>query len=407
MTEKSQRPIAELNILPKYTLIRLFIDRLQKSVLPRMLQNQYSFPGKGSQLAAVDLMETVSYHLALKKAVIIVCYDMSNAFCTNPSKFVLKVAERFGVCGKMLSLLNEFLQQTKSIVKMKDSNGYYQSKIFDTKRGCQQGQIGSDFVFTMLNDGIRPITISDETIHRIKYVDDFVDIIAHKSPEICFQSLTKNMEHIKRQATSVGLKLNEEKTQILPANISNPDLDNSFNFITKLNYLGFKAEIDIVTANAHSKKYGIFANTYANKLIAELNAAVIIATTTKKTCYSILKRIDIATKLVYSRLGYIGLAYTYTRTKKWNSIEVAIKKVIKYTGLDLRTHDSILYQISTRLSPKHLAIKQILQLGLKLIDCQKIQKTRLYKYVHKLDIGARSPFMKLFEKEFEKLGKNL
>ncbi len=31
MTEKSQRPIAELNILPKYTLIRLFIDKLQKN----------------------------------------------------------------------------------------------------------------------------------------------------------------------------------------------------------------------------------------------------------------------------------------------------------------------------------------------------------------------------------------
>ena len=60
MTEKSQRPIAELNILPKYTLIQIFIKRLQKMVIPRMIQNQFSFPGKGTQLAVIDLMEKVS-----------------------------------------------------------------------------------------------------------------------------------------------------------------------------------------------------------------------------------------------------------------------------------------------------------------------------------------------------------
>jgi len=404
ITEKSQRPIAELNILPKYTLIRIFINRLQKLIIPRMVQNQYSFPGKGTQLAVIELMEKVSFQLSLKKAVIIVCYDMSNAFCTCPAEFIIKIAERFGVCNKMKDLLVEFLNQSKSIVKMNDSKGFHRSKIFDTKRGCQQGQIGSDFIFTMLNDAIMPIQIKDEFITRIKYVDDFVDIIAHESSEICFQSLSKNMIHIKQQATSIGLKLNEEKTQIIPANIPESELDPAFNYISKLKYLGFRAEIDIFSANKYSKKYAIYSDSYANKLISELNAAMIVVSTTKNFCYSINKRLEIATNLVYSRLGFLGLAYTYTKANKWNSIKIAIKKVLKASGLHTRIHDEDLYKITTRLTPESMAIKQVIQLGIKIVDCKKIQTTRLYKFYQKVEKGSRQPFLKLFETEFEKLG---
>ena len=127
----------------------------------------------------------------------------------------------------------------------------------------------------------------------------------------------------------------------------------------------------------------------------------------KKTCYSIFKRLRIATDLVYSRLGYLGLAFTYCKAKKWNSIEVAIKKVIKASGLDRLIHDETLYQISTRLSPKLMAVKQVLQLGLKIVDCEQIKNTRLCKLRLKLDKGTRSPFMSLFEKEFNNLGLDL
>jgi hypothetical protein len=323
MTEKSQRPIAELNVMYKYTTVRLFINSLMKRVMPRMITNQYSFPGKGTQMATVELLDTISYHLNAKMCVLVIFYDMSNAFCTCPAEKVIQIAENFGVCGTMKNLLVEFLDQTTSVIKMNDSRGHYRSKIINTGRGCQQGQVGSDFIFTMLNDGIRPIQYSDEFIQRIKYVDDFVDIIAHKSKDVCFKSLETNSTRIKQQATSVGLKLNENKTQIISANIPEEDLDIKYTYLPQFKYLGYIGK----TGKRYNKTI-IDGDVFVDKIIAELNAGVHIIRAMLRTS-SIYKRVDAATKYIWSRCGSIGIAYVYASSKKWSSLCIAIKKVIK------------------------------------------------------------------------------
>jgi hypothetical protein len=319
---------------------------------------------------------------------------MSNAFCTCPAEKVLQIAQHFGVCGIMEKLLKEFLDQTTSLVKMNDSRGFYRSNEFNTNRGCQQGQIGSDFIFTMLNDGIQPIQVSDEFIRRIKYVDDFADIIAHKSEKVCFESLSKNLKRIKEQATSVGLKLNEDKTQIISANIPEENLDDKYTYLPKFKYLGY-----VGTTSTFYGKPVINGDAYVDKIIAELNASVRIIRAMKRTS-SVYKRIDAATKIVWSRCGNIGLAYAYSSPKKWEALCITMKRLIKSSGLDNRMHDLDVFRISTRLEPRLMARKQILQLGLKFVDAESVSQKR---YNLSKDQFKNKVFMTLFYEEYCKL----
>ena len=189
-----------------------------------MKNNQYAFPGKGGPLATAKILDEANSLAASGRKVLIVLWDFSNAFCTTLHNITLKIAQKFKLSARMTKLLSQFLEQSCSVIKTADKNGFYKSEVVDTIRGSPQGQIGSDFIFAMLNDGIDPETILDEIILRIKYVDDFTDVFAHSTIEGVFKSLKYNEILLKKQATSVGLKLNEDKLKIIPMNIVDSEL---------------------------------------------------------------------------------------------------------------------------------------------------------------------------------------
>ena len=103
---------------------------------------------------------------------------------------------------------------------MSDKDGFYLSEESHTLRGSPQGQIGSDFFFALVNDNIDPEAIADEIITRVKYVDDFTDVFVGDDAESLLKSLDFNEHLLKRQATSVGLKLNDDKTKVICLNFT-------------------------------------------------------------------------------------------------------------------------------------------------------------------------------------------
>ena len=166
-----------------------------------------------------------------------------------------------------LQIIKDFLAQTLTKVKMSDSEGFYVSNEIDTLRGSPQGQIGSDFLFAMINEGIDPEIILGEVYHRLKYVDDFSDIISAIDTDILFKSLRHNERVLMRQATSVGLKMNESKTQILTINVPESDRDSSYVYVTQVRTLGFTFE-----AKIFKKSMRISADPEADNLIYGLNS---------------------------------------------------------------------------------------------------------------------------------------
>ena len=410
LTEKSQRPIAELDTIPKYMSIKVFIDKLKTVLIPLMKGNQYSFPGKGSPMAIVKILDTFAMHSALKNKTILAIWDFSNAFCTIIHDVIMKIAKSYNLSENILKLLSQFLEQSFSIIKMSDKNGFYQSDEIHTGVGGQQGQIGSDFIFALANENIDPEKLFDEFIERIKYVDDFNDIMASKNIGELLKSLEHNIQLLLKMAASVGLKLNDSKTKLLFAHLTDEETRKALSLVVPLENL----EQSLLDSKTYTHKLlgfnfsirnnKISVESAIDSIIDRLNGSSRIVTSMRKHGSSLQKtklRIDIATKLVWSSCYDIGLCYAYANKAQFERIEKCIRKVIKASGLDWMTSSDIVYQISTRLPPRIMAVKQILQLGIKFLDPDEVRRKRFN--VPRSDTDSLKPFWKVFLSEFEKL----
>ena len=410
LTVKSQRPISELDTLPKYACIKIFIDQLKRLLIPFMKKNQYSFPGKGSPMAIVKILDTFSVHAKLKSKTILAIWDFSNAFCTIVHSVIMKIAKKYKLSPRLLKLLSEFLEQSFSIIKMNDKNGFYQSDEIHTGVGGQQGQIGSDFIFALANENIDPQQLFNEVIERIKYVDDFNDIMASKNTSELLESLKHNIHLLLKMATSVGLKLNDSKTKLMFANLTDAEICQALSLVVPSE--------KIEEACAESKTYThkllgfnfsvrnnkISVDAAVDSLINRLNGCCRIVSSMRKHGASLKKttfRVDVATKLVWASCYDIGLCYAYASNTQFDRIEICIRKVVKAAGLDWMTPSGTIYEISTRLTPRFMALKQILQLGIKFLDPKEIQEKRFN--VPRTDTDSMRPFWSVFIKEFENL----
>ena len=125
-----------------------------------MNNNQFAFPGKGGPMAIVEVLDFACYSMSKSLKTAIVFWDFSNAFCTTIHSLTIAIAKKFNLSDRCMDLLEQFLKQTLSTIKMSDINGYYFYDEIDLENGSPQGQIGSDFVFALINDGMNPRAVS-------------------------------------------------------------------------------------------------------------------------------------------------------------------------------------------------------------------------------------------------------
>ena len=96
----------------------------------------------------------------------------------------------------------------------------------------------------MLNDGIEPKSFFGEFIRRMKYVDDFQDIMACSRTDLLFKSVIRNSERIYSQSTSLGFKINEIKLKMLAFHIPESEVNPAFKYVPGTNLL-VKQEADL------------------------------------------------------------------------------------------------------------------------------------------------------------------
>ena len=438
-TEKSQRPITELNVLPKYGSIKVFVDQLRSMLMKRMNKNQFAFPGKGGPLATSEILDFVSYHASSGKKVLLVTWDFSNAFCTTIHKIITEIAKKFNLSDRVVELLKQFLEQTFSSVKMSDKEGFYISESIDLVRGTPQGQVGSDFIFAMVNDSITPEKVLDEIILRVKYVDDFNDVYVSDTVEGVFKSLKHNELRLKAQATSVGLKLNMDKLNIIPLNINRSEYDpeyltrgpkSSSVYTDEAKILGFKfcvtnpssnmignvhelmdpilnPENQVLRKSKSNRNSKISAEPAGKNMIARLNEAIRTISTLRKFETNIVNKVDAATALVWSNAYDIGLIYAYCGEKSniWHQVCITIKRLLKASGLDYMTNSNILYKVTLKFDPASMAKKQILQAGIKTVS-KECFNSRSFKLSRKYG-DELEPFRYKFLVEYNNLPKNI
>ena len=154
----------------------------------------------------------------------------------------------------------EFLTQTTTIVKTADKNGHHLSDFYHTDNGSCQGQIMADTCFILLNDPIEPLpddpgeNNSEPPVQtsRSKYVDDWSDLMHGNDADKIFQCFRKNMEFLIKCCSSIGVKLNDDKTAMLPFNFTDNELPAEYKkqpgevgarFVSETVFLGFGIQV--------------------------------------------------------------------------------------------------------------------------------------------------------------------
>ena len=416
-TEKDVRPICEANILAKYGPIRAFINELKEEICPKLNDNQYSLSGKGPPLAIYDMFNNINYYAAQKKPMLVAIWDFSNAFCTFSHKALLKILESYNLSDGKIKLCKYFLDQSGSQIKMDDAEGHYISSISFTFRGGPQGQIGVDLMFIISNDNLQPHKLSPEEVaERQKYVDDWADFLTADTFDNLIKLFESNVDALLKGATSVGLKLNDSKTQILPINCNFLDFPDYYD--KRSYYETYDEELDEkvykfkLIKNAEILKFNFSINptkkpTYINvtesaeNLVSRIKSIKCYINSSRKKYHSLKYRLRIAGALIHSKLDKIGPIYACANVTSKKKIETAIRVVIRLAGLDSHTPADACYGLSIKLRPEDIANKQIIILGLKKHSAQDILDNRCRV---KMTPGIYDkPCDLMFAKEFNKL----
>jgi hypothetical protein len=264
------RPIVEANILSKYGPIKLFVDELRSRMIPQMNSNQFSFPGKGTPLAIHNILDEANSKACNKFSTAIVLFDFSNAFNTFSHDALSNILKHYNIPESLKTLTDKFLKQSNTIIKMSDKDGFYFSDKITTNSGSPQGQIGSDFLFAIINDSIDVITPSDNVkVKQIKYVDDLSHIYSAKTTQDIIKTILFNQNNLLQKSNSIGLKLNEEKTKIIPIRCDNNLLKQKFKIEHETKLLGFSFS---VRDRMYDQKL-ISGNNNADNIIKRLNAS--------------------------------------------------------------------------------------------------------------------------------------
>ena len=156
----------------------------------------------GTQMAISDIFDDIHHQLYAGKYVVLAVWDFSNCFCTFDHERTEDVAKMYNFSPEMMQLFSQFLRQNNSTIKISDKNGFHFSDETDMRRGCQQGAIGSDVVFAMVNEGFMPSGVENRgsppyageqvIIIRRKFVDDWTCNYASKNASDLFARLRFN-----------------------------------------------------------------------------------------------------------------------------------------------------------------------------------------------------------------------
>ena len=170
---------------------------------------QYGFRAKHStKLAALNLVDYLTYKLDTGKIPINIYIDLSKAFDTLIHDILLDKMSFYGVNGVAKKLLKSYLTQRQQVVEY---NGF-QSDSLEIKTGIPQGSVLGPFLFSVY---INDLPLCTDMFNMIMYADDttlFCDINSIPDVE---HSLNAELSKITDWLAANKLSLNANKTKFM------------------------------------------------------------------------------------------------------------------------------------------------------------------------------------------------
>ena len=211
---KNYRPISQLKFLGK------IIERVVLSQVLEYLSSHNLFPSMQSAYRPCHNCETallrVSNDILLAldggDEAILLLLDYSAAFDTiKHEAFLSRLEKRYGICDVALSWFKSFHNRSQSVII---SNS--ESKNIPVDYGVPQGSVIGPLVFALFAAPLQDI-ITNHGIQCMTYADDTQIYILLKNNErsSAIHRLQSCVSDIKLWSASNGMKLNDDKTEIL------------------------------------------------------------------------------------------------------------------------------------------------------------------------------------------------
>jgi hypothetical protein len=205
------RPISVLTTFSKI-IEKLLYSRLSAFTndhLKILYSKQFGFRKKcGTEIAAVELVDHISNIIDKKKKASAVFMDIKKAFDTVDIRKLIDVLGKYGIRGKALLVLENFLVNRKQIVKI--NNKYSSPKTFTN--GVVQGSILGPFLFLLFINHISKLSTKGSLF---LFADDCVLVNEHEIDEAVDSKIKNDMIMIIRFLNNRGLILNTQKTNYM------------------------------------------------------------------------------------------------------------------------------------------------------------------------------------------------
>jgi hypothetical protein len=177
----------------------------------QLSSSQHGFiSGRSIETAGIMFYDYVTKSLDEHLCVDAVYLDFSRAFDTVPHRFLLSKLSRYGICGSLMTWIENYLSNRSQCVRIHGVHSDFE----DISSGVIQGSALGPLFFTIFVDDVDESVLSHLVV---KYADDIKLAVAFDADEMCQKTSTSilqtTIDNIESWSRRNGLCLNTKKSK--------------------------------------------------------------------------------------------------------------------------------------------------------------------------------------------------